>query len=249
MEATEGKIKKLTREEIEARLANEESLENLDLSDLDLAGFDLEGQSFRGADVRGLKLFRPGADETQDVITNIDNSDWLDATVADESAATDFFGVSANGATFGFSESLRNRRARLRQSGVAPGPKDCGGYYGFMAGNGDFKNTQWQNIDFGGGATIAGSDFGGADLSGAVFTECDLSQLDLSGAKIDGIKILNPVWLKGLTISEKQISALARAIELADPKAQKDFLAAAKTRGEKNALQENFGIVITAAED
>jgi len=46
-EAKIEKPKKITREEIETRLAHGENLENLDMKDLDLAGLDFEGRSFR----------------------------------------------------------------------------------------------------------------------------------------------------------------------------------------------------------
>ncbi|MBI5071849.1 hypothetical protein HZB93_03095 [Candidatus Falkowbacteria bacterium] len=243
------KLEKITREEVEARLARGENLENLYLVDLDLAGLDFEGKSFRGSDIRGVYFYGEKRDENGkiiELITNLRRSDFTDTTIADTGQDTIFGRVEAEGATFGFTEDLisrRNRHAAMNNSGERPDAADSGGLYGFNGGGGNFKKTKWDNIDFGGDS---GSEalFPGADLSEGEIVGSDLSGLDLSTTKIDGIKIKDPLSLQGLIISEQQIDTLAKAIELSDEKERQKFAEEVKQKGSRKALEDYFKVII-----
>jgi len=238
--------KKLTREEVESRLERGDSLENLNLKDLDLAGLDLEGRSFRGSDIRGMALYREskrGDGTLIEARTNIRNSDWTDATIADLGEGVFFGRVDAEGATFGYTENLASRRKRHKESGKAPTAEDTGGLFGFDGSKGNFKKTIWRNVDFGGGSGYE-SIFPKADLSQSLIEGSDLTEMDFSTAKIDGIKIKDPMSLHGMKINEEQISSMAQAIELTDKKCQSEFLEEVKSSGQQKALEDYFGIVI-----
>lgn len=248
-EAAAEKLEKITREEVEARLARGENLENLYLVDLDLAGLDFEGKSFRGSDIRGVYFYGEKRDENGkiiELITNLRRADFTDVTIADTGQDTIFGRVEAEGATFGFTEDLisrRNRHAAMNNSGERPDAADSGGLYGFNGGCGNFKKTKWNNIDFGGDSDSEAL-FPGADLSEGEIISSDLAGLDFSTTKIDGIKIKDPLSLRGLIISEQQIDTLAEAIELSDERERQKFAEEIKQKGPRKALEDYFGITI-----
>ncbi len=199
--------------EVIRRLGAGEGLENLILTDLNLAGLELEGVSFRGADIRGVSLYREEESEdgkTIETTTNIRGADFTDAIFA---GGTDFYRVDAEGTIFGYTESIDSRRKSH--------PGDCGGLFRFDGCEGNFKETRWTNIDFGGGTEFEAMFFG-ADLSGAVVRECLLAEIDLSETTIEGITIIDPapISLNGLKINKQQIESLAQAIKLADKEEQ-----------------------------
>lgn len=242
----------MTREEVEARLARGENLENLDLKDLELAGLDFEGKSFRGSDIRGVIFYgeKRGEDgKIIELITNLRRADFTDATIAtigDFGPETIFGRVEAEGATFGFTENLisrRKRHAAMNESGERPEAADSGGLYNFNGGGGNFKKTKWNNIDFGGGSGYEAI-FPGADLSEAEIIGSDLSGLDFSTTKIDGIKIKDPLSLQGLIITKQQADTLTEAIELSDEKEHQEFSDEIKQKGSKKALEDYFKVVI-----
>jgi hypothetical protein len=125
---TETKSLKKTRREVEQKIAGGENLEKNDLSDLDLSGLNLEGTSFRGSDVRGIILYHKADGDKPELITNIKNTDWTEALIASVGPMTDFRKVVAEGATFGYTESLESRRKRHSALGEAPLDKDTGAY-------------------------------------------------------------------------------------------------------------------------
>jgi uncharacterized protein YjbI with pentapeptide repeats len=156
------KLQKVTREEVDARLARGEDMEDLDIKDLDLAGFNFEEKKFRGSDIRGAWFYgeRQGEDgKTVEIPANLRRADFTDATIGDFGPETIFGRVEAEGAIFGFTEDLISRRNRhnrrtllMNNSGERPGAADSGGYYNFNGGGGNFRKTKWSNIDFGGGS-------------------------------------------------------------------------------------------------
>ncbi len=238
--------KKLTRADVESRLERDDSLENLDLTDLDLAGLNFEGRSFRGSDIRGMTLYGKEKGEGDTIIerrTNIRDSDWTDAIIADLGEGVFFGRVDAKGATFGYTESLVSRRKRHKKAGKAPTAEDTGGLFGFDASQGNFKKTIWRNIDFGGGSNYE-SIFPDADLSQSLIEGSDLTKMDFSTTKIDGIKIKDPMSLHGMKINKEQILSIVQAIELTDKKCQSEFLEKTKSSGQRKALEDYFGIVI-----
>jgi uncharacterized protein YjbI with pentapeptide repeats len=241
--------KKLTREEIESRLANGENLENLNLTDLNLAGLNLEGKSFRGSDIRGMSLYREEKKEDGTLVeiqTNIKGADFTDATIADFGPEVFFERVNAEGAIFGFTEDLisrRNRHIEYKKSGRAPGAEDTGELLKFNGSEGNFKKTKWINVDFGGGSGYE-STFSDADLSESIMEGSDLTGMDFSTTKIDSIKIKDPMSLSGLIINEQQIPIMVQAIELTDEKAQREFLEEVKNKGPQKALEDFFLVVI-----
>ena len=244
--------RKITREEVEARLARGENLEKLDMKDLDLAGLDFEGESFRGSDIRGACFYGEKQGEngkTIEVPANLRRADFTDAVIGDYGPETIFGRVEAEEATFGFTEDLtsrRNRHAKLKGSGERPEATDSGEYYNFNGGGGNFRKTRWNNIDFGGGPDCDGCEalFPGADLSEAEIIGCDLAGIDLSTTKIDGIKIKDPISLQGLIITEQQADTLAKAIELSDEKKRQKFAEEIKQKGPKKALEDYFRVNI-----
>jgi len=248
-EVAAEKLKKLTREEVEVRLARGENLEDLYLVDLDLAGLNFEGKSFRGSDIRGVYFYgeKRGEDgKIIELITNLRRADFTDVTIADTGQDTIFGRVEAEGATFGFTEDLisrRNRHAAMNNSGERPDAADSGGLYGFNGGGGNFKKTKWNNIDFGGGSGCEAI-FPGADLSEAEIISSDLSGLDFSTTKIEGIKIKDPLLLEGLIIIAEQADTLARAIELSNEKERLEFTDEIKQKGSRKALEDYFKMII-----
>lgn len=251
------KPKKITREEVEARLARGENFENLDMKDLDLSGLDFEGKSFRGSDIRSVVFYgeKLGEDgKIIELVTNLRRADFIDATIADTGPETIFGRVEAEGATFGFTEDLTSRRLRhaaMKNSGERPEAADSGGLYNFNGGGGNFKKTRWNNIDFGGGSGYEAL-LNGADLSEAEIADCDLSGIDLSTTKIDGIKIKDPLSLRGLIITEQQVITLIEAIELSDKDEDKEFFGdedktffeEIEQKGPRKALEDYFKVII-----
>ena len=140
---------RLTRADVDERLARGEQFERANLHDLDLAGVGLRGRNFRESLVYGIQLH--SGDPEDERRTDIRETDWTDAAMASAGAETFFGRVNAEGATFGFVESLVTRRNRQAASGKAPDEHDSGAYYGFNGAEGNFRNTTWRNIDFGGG--------------------------------------------------------------------------------------------------
>lgn len=181
---------RLTRADVEERIARGEQLERVDLHDLDLAGLDLRGKRFRDSVVYGLQLYRGDGDPATEVRTDIRETDWTDARVASIGQEIFFGRVNAEGAVFGFTETIAERRARHAASSKPPDDRDSGGYHNFNGAEGNFRRTTWRNIDFGGGTGYEAR-FEGADLTDATFEGCDLSGLDLSTARTDGIRIVN----------------------------------------------------------
>jgi uncharacterized protein YjbI with pentapeptide repeats len=249
-EAAAEKFKKMTREEVEARLARGENLENLDMKDLELAGLDFEGKSFRGSDIRGVCFYgeKQGEDgKTVEIPANLRRADFTDTTIGDFGPEAIFGRVEAEGATFGFSEDLisrRKRHAELKKSGERPGAADSGGLYNFNGGGGNFKKTRWANIDFGGGSGYEAI-FPGANLSEGEIIGSDLAEINFSTTKIDNIKIKDPLSLRGLVITEQQTDTLANAIELSNEKERSEFAGEIKQKGLRRALEDYFGIVIS----
>lgn len=237
----------VTRAEVEERLARGERLENLRLADLELAGLDLSGQSFRGSDARGLRLWAERQDEAGNNVearTNLRDSDWSDAHLAGPGAETFFGRVDAQGASFGFSEGLAERRARLEAEGKKPSDEDCGGYHNFNGSQGDFQRTRWSNIDFGGGSGYEAI-FAGADLRGARFEGCDLAGIDLSETELDGARIKDPLSLSGLKIGEMQVAAFAAGLEFSDAGERARFAQEATEKGARAAL-ERLGVMVAS---
>lgn len=245
------KPKKLTRQEVESRLAKGESLENLILTDLDLAGLNFEGKSFRRSDIRGMSLYREEQKEDGilvEIRTNIKGADFTDTTIADLGPEVFFGSVDAEGTTFGYTEKLVDRRKRHKESGKAPTAEDTGGLFNFNGSEGNFKKTRWVNTDFGGGSGYEAI-FLKADLSEAIIEGSDLTEIDFSTIKIDSIKIKDPISLHGLKINEQQILTLVRAIKLSDEKYQSEFSEEIRSKGERKALEDYFGINIVEIKD
>ncbi|MFH1089121.1 MAG: pentapeptide repeat-containing protein [Candidatus Uhrbacteria bacterium] len=220
IEVQEKKRKmRLDREGVKARLEAGENLENYDLSNLDLAGLDFrEGVSFRGSDLRGTLFFHKESEDGSDpeVKTSIKGADFTEATFAILERKPVFVRVEAEGAKFGYTESLLSRLKRLEEPGELKTAENSGGLFGFNGCEGNFKGTTWGNIDFG-GDTGFGATFYGADFSGAVIDGCDLSGIDLSETEIKNIKIINPVISsKGFVINEDQIETVVSAISFSD---------------------------------
>ena len=252
-ETAAEKLKKITREEVEARLACGENLEDLDMKDLDLAGLNFEEKKFRGSGIRGAWFYGEKQGEngkTVELITNLRRADFTDATIGDFGPETIFSRVEAEGAIFGFTEDLISRRNRhnrrtllMNVSGERPMAADSGGLYNFNGGGGNFKKTRWINIDFGGGSGYEAI-FPGADLSEAEIVGSDTAGLDFSTTKIDGIKIKDPLSLRGLIIAEQQVITLVEAIELSNKNEDKTFFEKIEQKGPEKALKDYFGIII-----
>jgi uncharacterized protein YjbI with pentapeptide repeats len=239
------KLPKITKQEIGARLARgEKKLEKLDLCDVDLAGLDLKNISFRGSDIRGLNLYRESK-EGQWNITNIQETNWTDATVASIGNGAFFVRVEAEKAVFGFTEKIEQRRKNFKTLGRTPFDSESGQYQNFNGNGGNFKNTQWTNIDFGGDAQGGlEASFYQADLSASVFIGCDLSYLDFSETKIENIKIIDPYLLQGLSINSKQIPIIIAAITLTDKKQMDEFRDEISSKSAQKALEDYFEIQI-----
>jgi len=232
------KLVKLTKEDVIKRLEQNENLGNFNLAELDLSGLNFEGKSFRGSDIRGVTLES----------ANIKNANFTDAVIADLGPEVLFTKVNAGGATFGFTENLVARRKHLRESGKSPEAADIGGFFNFNGSAGNFRKTKWLNADFGGGSGYEAI-FPDADLSEAEITDCDLNQIDFSETKIDNIKIIDPLTLQGMKITENQIETLTQSIQLTNEKAQAEFLKEIKEKGSRKALEDFFEIVIVETKD
>ncbi len=235
---------KLDRAAVAERLASGEDFESVSVADLDLSGLSLEGKSFRMADVRGLHLFNEATGET----ANIKNTDWTDADVADLGSLADFSSVEAAGARFGFTEKLKDRKARYEREGKKPDWDDCGGLHNFVGNNGNFPATKWSNIDFGGRSSYEAVFFD-ADLMDAEFIGCDLAGMDLSRACLTGVKIIDPESLLGMQIYEKFVAAVARGVAFSDPVIQANWQASILENGEAAAVERFLGINIVPLEN
>jgi len=235
----------LTRVEIESKLGAKENLENLDLSELDLAGLVLEGVSFHGSDLRGTVFFHKESEDGSDpeIKTSIKGADFTEAVFATYDRKPAFVRVEAEGAKFGYTESLLARLRRYEESGKPKTAEDSGGLFNFNGCEGNFQRTNWVNIDFGGDSGF-GATFYGADFSGAVIDGCDLSGIDLSETIIDNIKIINPVISsEGFMITEEQVETIVAAISFTDNR--KDIWEEAKKKNGSRELLENIlGIAI-----
>jgi len=227
---------KLTREGVMERLAKGEDFEKLNLKDLDLAGLNFENKSFRGANLQGVRFYsaEEGAEER---ITNLKGVDFTDTTIADEKGSSIFVAVQAQGAKFGVTKSLVERRLEQQKSGKIPTAHEIGGLHSFIGNDGNFTKTIWQNIDFGGNTGIEAL-FKGADLSEAVMKGCDLAGLDLSESKIDGIKIIDNISFRGLKINEKQVEALIKSIQIKNEFTYDEFVQERETKGLEKAVAE-----------
>ncbi|MBI4434341.1 pentapeptide repeat-containing protein [Candidatus Uhrbacteria bacterium] len=182
---------KLTRVEVEERLARGEHMERVDLHDEDLTGLELRGKRFRDSIVYGLQLYRGDGDPATEVRTDIRETDWTDARMGSIGAEAFFGRVNAEGAVFGFTETLAERRQRHAASDQPPTDLDSGGYHNFNSAEGNFQRTTWRNIDFGGGTGYEAR-LEGADLRGATFDGCDLAELDFSTALVnEGTNFIN----------------------------------------------------------
>lgn len=233
---------KLDRQEVEARLQTGENFDDTDLAGLELAGLDFDGKSFKGADVRCLSLY----EDATGTISRIENTDWTDAIMADFENPTVFCGVEAKGAKFGYTEKIGARRARQQQEGKNPTWEDCGGLFGFVGDCGNFPETKWENLDFGGGTDYSAT-FAGAVLSRAELVGCDSSGLDLSRAMIDGIKITDSVSLKDLVINEKFIDDVASGLSFTDAEMQAELVRLLAEKGARRLLEEDFEVKIDAS--
>ncbi len=239
-ESERPESRQLTREEVVERIGRGEDLERARLCDLDLAGLYLEKRKFRGADVRGLKLFR----EDQAEAANVRETDWTDATVGDFGAETVFAYADAEGATFGFTETLNARRERQARAGGKPKVEDSGAYLNFNGQQAKFGRSRWNNIDFGGACDSYESRFQGADLERAVFAGCDLTNIDLSTSKFDDLTVEDPVSLAGMAIAAEQVEAVARGLRYSDPRVDAELKAALAADGPRRLLEESFGVVV-----
>ncbi|MFH1667532.1 MAG: hypothetical protein ABH884_00725 [Candidatus Komeilibacteria bacterium] len=245
------KPKQLSRVEVENILEVGQNLENLILTDLDLAGLDLAGKSFRNSDIRGLSLYRQEQDQEGqkvEIRTNIKGADFTDVICSDMGVEVFFGRVDAEGAKFGYTEDLITRRKRQAESGVKPNVKDNGGLFGFNGSEGNFRKTEWINIDFGGGFCYEAI-FPRADLSEAVLVGCDLTEMDWTETLIDNIKIVDPTSLVGLRIRTEQVVTIIKALEFTDPVRQATFLQTQKEISPQECLVENFQINIVAKKE
>ncbi len=240
------KRKVLGPDDVRGVLEKGGGFEDVSLLDQDLAGFKLEGKSFRRSDARGLKLFREEGIGKYE-IADIRNTDWTDADVADFSSPAFFCAVEAEGARFGFTETLTDRESRQKREGKEPAWNDCGGYHNFVGNDGGFKRTQWTNIDFGG---LSGHEavFSGADFTDAVFEGCALCGIDLSEACLKGVKILDFYEIVGLKISERYADDVANGLRLSRPEDQKEFVRLVKEVGAKEALQNYLSVWVKPVE-
>lgn len=229
----------LTRADVEERLGRGEHLEGVSLVDLDLAGLELRGKRFCESDVWGLQLHRSADETTLEVTTDIRDTDWTDAAFASIGQETFFGRVNAEGATFGFTETLAARRQRHAASGQPPSDRDSGSYHNFNGIEGNFRRTTWRNIDFGGG-TGYDALFTEADLTDAVIDGCNLGGLDLTTATITGMEFRDGCWLRGMRIRADQMEAVlsgylrgqGREVTQVAPDVQ------------RQVLEEDLGIVV-----
>ncbi|MBU1890208.1 pentapeptide repeat-containing protein [Patescibacteria group bacterium] len=245
-ERTEAEPVMITRDVVVERLRNDEHFENTNLQDLNLAGFNLENRKFCGADIRGIHLYEYDSATGQETKTNIRGADFTDTVIAD-TGTTDFFRVDAEGAGFGYTESLIDRRKRLEDAGTRPGPKDCGGVFGFDGSEGNFKKTRWSNVDFGGNSGYEAI-FNRADFSEAIISGSDLSGMDFSIMEIHEIQIVDPVSLRGMTISKEQVDDLCNGISYTDEEKQRVFLEKKEGLGARRLLTEHFGVIVKETE-
>jgi len=241
-ESEAGEPRQLTRQGVEEALKHGDNFDNVSLVDQNLAELDFNGKNFRHSDIRGLKLhdFDPDEDARHER-TEIIKSDWTDAVISDPERETDFSFVQANGAKFGFTETLATRRALRDKSGGQI--DDIGDLCNFNASDGIFNESQWKNLDFCGKAKYR-PDFRGAWLNNSTITGCDLSRLDLSRSFLTDISIINPVSLDNLLIDKKDAPTIAKAIKFTDQARQDEFMRTLAEKGDQKTLEEYFGIVI-----
>ncbi|MDO8622421.1 MAG: pentapeptide repeat-containing protein, partial [bacterium] len=168
-------------------------------------------------------------------------TDWTDAAMGSIGQEAFFGRVNAEGAEFGFTETLAERRARHAASGQPPSDLDSGSYANFNGAEGNFQRTTWRNVDFGGGSGYEAR-FENADLTGATFDGCDLSGIDLSATTATHLTLRN-CTLNGLTIGAHQIDAFLDGIQL-DGRPLRTHAAYLITTGKGRAILEGMGIRI-----
>lgn len=239
-------VKRLTRADVERKIAAGEQFESADVSGLDLAGLPLAKKNFRSARAENVRLYRKGPDAKSFVATDISDSDWTDAVLVSESSGTIFIRVNAEGARFGYSESLaacrERNRVQFEKTGLMPND-ERNALFGFNGSGGNFKKTSWKNVDFGGGDYGAYLDQ--ADFSSANFDGCDLSGIDFSSCNLEGVSINDALELRGLKLSEHAADAVARGLSFSDPDKHNDLEERAYMyEGDPRAFLESYGIII-----
>lgn len=232
--------------ELRKRIDQGEDLDSLNLEGYNLAGMNLEGKSFRGSDVRDLILYHEGSGGQPEVRTNIRNTNWQECCIGEQRPQLDFRFVDAEGASFGYFETLEARNERHSAIGKAPLIQDTGGLFNFNGSGGSFARTTWTNVDFGGfgDEPYMEAYFKNADLTGAILEGCNLRHMDFSSVKIDNIQIIDPIDMVGLTITFEQVEVFFNSIRLRDQIEQTKFEQIALEEGAKRALEQNFGIII-----
>lgn len=239
---------KMTVSEVQERISRGEDLENLKLEGFDLAGQNLEGKSFRGSDIRDLILYHQPKDNQPEVRTNIRNTNWQECCIGEQRPQLDFSFVDAEGATFGYFETLEARQERHNTTGKAPLIEDTGGLFNFKGNGGNFNKTTWTNVDFGGfgDEPYMEAYFKDADFTGAKLEGCNLRHVDFTTVKIDDIQIIDPIdgGLAGLAITQEQVEIFIKGIRLTGEWEQEKFEQIVLEDGEIEALKSTFGIII-----
>ena len=244
---------KPTVEQVAETMRGDKDLSRLDISDLHLNGEILAGAKFIGCDARGIDL-SPRAEqkdgELVEVSTDIRNTDWTDATFASAGEFSSFRGVNAENAKFGFAITLEERQkmiARIqKEEKRPPNEYECGGYFGFEGRDGNFKNTKWTNIDFGGGSGYEAF-FPGANFEGAIFDNCNLREIDLTGCNLERVKfnINDASYLQGMIINKNQADAVSQGIALSDSTKQQEFETIKSALGPLRTLEIYFELTVT----
>lgn len=147
-----------------------------------------------------------------------------------------------------FEDDFQTSVPEVKKLGKPPKAADTGGLFQFDGSDGDFRETQWLNVDFG-GRSILSPHFEKANLSQSTIEGSDLTEIDFSETIIDGIKIINPVSLLQMKINENQVDSLAQAIQLADKEKQLEFEREIDEKGPRKALEDRFEIIIVEAKD
>ncbi|MDP3795353.1 MAG: pentapeptide repeat-containing protein [bacterium] len=247
-------LRPLLRQDVEARIARGEHFEQMTLRDLDLSGLSFDGMSFRGADIRGSTFYRSVRDAegniTEEHQSSIQDCEFTDAIVADLGPEVFLGRINGRGTRFGYTEQLsarRDRHARETAQGRLPSAEDSGGFYNFNGSEGNFQETTWKNIDFGGGSGYEAI-FHGADLRNARFEGCDLSFIDLSTAILDGILIQGPISVQGMVISSEYVDDVARGVAFDVSEEQKALSRDLQTKGSRQTLVESLGVEVVEPE-
>ena len=181
--------------------------------------------------------------------TDIRNTDWTDATFASAGEFSSFRGVNAENAKFGFGITLEERQEMIvriqKEEKRPPNEYKYGGYFGFEGRDGNFKNTKWTNIDFGGGSGYEAF-FPGANFEGTTFDNCNLSEIDLTGCNLERMKfnINDASYLQGMIIGKDQINAVSQGITLSDSTKQQEFETIKSALGSLRALEIYFRLEV-----